>query len=174
MPTSDSVSSRVRGTSHIDFKTATTGVAAKAMRNELGRLVTSVQDPNTRKVLYLGYVSLSLYNTQPFAGLRCRDAVILRPLHSVPRGPRPQCRTVSLHSNPYGHLLSSSPESNWDKIKSPAPEQIVPYEKLSQVSDVSVLDKLAVLKVNGGLGTSMGEYLQSRCKGYKLTTAVKA
>ena len=46
--------------------------------------------------------------------------------------------------------------SDWDKIKSPAPEQIVPYDKLEQVSDVSILNKLAVLKVNGGLGTSMG------------------
>ena len=46
----DAASSRVRGTSHIDFKTATTGVAAKAMRNELGRLVASVQDPATKKV----------------------------------------------------------------------------------------------------------------------------
>lgn len=41
---------RVRGTSHIDFKTATTGVAAKAMRNEIGHLVATVQDPATKKV----------------------------------------------------------------------------------------------------------------------------
>ena len=50
LPTSDSVSSRARGTSHIDFKTATTGVAAKAMRNELGRLVASVQEKTAKKV----------------------------------------------------------------------------------------------------------------------------
>lgn len=50
LPTSDSVSARVRGASHIDFKTATTGVAAKAMRNELGRLVGSVQDQQQKKV----------------------------------------------------------------------------------------------------------------------------
>ena len=40
---------RVRGASHIDFKTATTGVAAKAMRNELGRLVSTVKDQDTKK-----------------------------------------------------------------------------------------------------------------------------
>ena len=45
---SDSV--RVRGTSHIDFKTATTGVAAKAMRNELSQLVATVTDPLTKRV----------------------------------------------------------------------------------------------------------------------------
>lgn len=49
-PTADPVSSRMRGRSHFDFKTATTGVAAKAMRNELGRLVATVEDPATKKV----------------------------------------------------------------------------------------------------------------------------
>ena len=32
------------------FKTATTGVATKNMRNELNRLVNTVSDPNTKKV----------------------------------------------------------------------------------------------------------------------------
>ena len=34
----------------MDFKTATTGVAAKAMRNEISNLVKTVSDPATRKV----------------------------------------------------------------------------------------------------------------------------
>lgn len=50
MPKSDSFSARVRGSSHIDFKTATTGVAAKAMRNELSNLVNTVKEPETKKV----------------------------------------------------------------------------------------------------------------------------
>lgn len=50
MPRPDSFNARVRGTSHIDFKTATTGVAAKAMRNEISRLVSTVDDPQTKKV----------------------------------------------------------------------------------------------------------------------------
>lgn len=50
MPKSDSFNARVRGASHIDFKTSTTGVAAKAMRNELSALVTTVKDSETRKV----------------------------------------------------------------------------------------------------------------------------
>lgn len=49
------------------------------------------------------------------------------------------------------------PFSNWDLIKSPAADQIVPYDKLPTQFNVKNLDKLAVLKVNGGLGTSMGE-----------------
>jgi len=50
MARSDSFNARVRGTSHIDFKTATTGVAAKAMRNEISQLVATVQDHATKKV----------------------------------------------------------------------------------------------------------------------------
>jgi UDP-N-acetylglucosamine pyrophosphorylase len=46
--------------------------------------------------------------------------------------------------------------SDWDRIKSPADDQIVPYDALPQPHDHSNLNKLAVLKVNGGLGTSMG------------------
>ena len=44
----------------------------------------------------------------------------------------------------------------WDRIKSPAADQIVPYDDLPTSTDPKTLDKLAVLKVNGGLGTSMG------------------
>lgn len=49
-PRTDTFNARVRGTSHIDFKTATTGVAAKAMRNEIHRLISTVEDPVTKKV----------------------------------------------------------------------------------------------------------------------------
>ena len=49
------------------------------------------------------------------------------------------------------------PFSNWDLIKSPAADQIVPYDKLPTQFNAQNLSKLAVLKVNGGLGTSMGE-----------------
>lgn len=41
---------RSRGASHIDFKSATTGVAAKAMRNELNNMVAEIQDSGARKV----------------------------------------------------------------------------------------------------------------------------
>lgn len=49
MPRNDSFNARVRGSSHIDFKTATTGVAAKSMRNEISRLVSTVEDPATKR-----------------------------------------------------------------------------------------------------------------------------
>jgi UDP-N-acetylglucosamine pyrophosphorylase len=52
--------------------------------------------------------------------------------------------------------------SEWDRIKSPAAEQIVPYDKLPNVTKPDNLNKLAVLKVNGGLGTSMGMRREKR------------
>jgi len=55
----DSFNARVRGTSHIDFKTATTGVAAKSMRNEISRLVSTVEDPATKKVRIVSPYSYS-------------------------------------------------------------------------------------------------------------------
>lgn len=50
--------------------------------------------------------------------------------------------------------------SDWERIKSPAADQIVAYDSLKKVDDTSILNKLAVLKVNGGLGTSMGAYIR--------------
>lgn len=50
MHRSESLNACVRGASHIDFKTATTGIAAKAMRNEISNLTKSVQDPDTKQV----------------------------------------------------------------------------------------------------------------------------
>ena len=57
MPRSDSA--RLRGQSQMDFKTATTGVVAKAMRNELSRLVSTVEDPQSKKVRILCFLYLS-------------------------------------------------------------------------------------------------------------------
>ena len=46
--------------------------------------------------------------------------------------------------------------SDWQKVSPPTEKQIVEYEQLPQNDDTSSLKKLAVLKVNGGLGTTMG------------------
>lgn len=46
--------------------------------------------------------------------------------------------------------------SEWEKIQTPSSEQIVPYSTLSECTSTSDLEKLAVLKLNGGLGTTMG------------------
>nr|OQO27144.1 putative UTP--glucose-1-phosphate uridylyltransferase [Rachicladosporium sp. CCFEE 5018] len=47
-------------------------------------------------------------------------------------------------------------EIDWSKISPPKPEQVVEYNSLANNESVEFLSKLAVLKLNGGLGTSMG------------------
>ncbi|KAI9680984.1 MAG: UTP-glucose-1-phosphate uridylyltransferase [Trizodia sp. TS-e1964] len=44
----------------------------------------------------------------------------------------------------------------WDRIAPPKADQVVDYAKLANNESVEFLDKLAVVKLNGGLGTSMG------------------
>ncbi|KAI9572217.1 UTP-glucose-1-phosphate uridylyltransferase [Boletus coccyginus] len=119
-PRADSLQARVRGSSHIDFKTATTGVAAKAMRNEISRLVGTVEAPATKKAFDT--------EMQAFFYLFTR----------------------------YLSERAKSVDLDWDRIKSPAEDKIVPYDTLTAPKDQTNLNKLAVLKVNGGLGTSMG------------------
>lgn len=45
---------------------------------------------------------------------------------------------------------------DWQKIAPPKPEQVVEYADLENTNSVDFLKKLAVVKLNGGLGTSMG------------------
>ncbi|KAI9202935.1 UTP--glucose-1-phosphate uridylyltransferase-domain-containing protein [Polychytrium aggregatum] len=59
---------------------------------------------------------------------------------------------------------------NWEKIKTPASDQIILYDTLTPVEPPKkrdYLSKLAVLKLNGGLGTTMG------CVGPKSTIEVR-
>ncbi|TRM69301.1 UTP--glucose-1-phosphate uridylyltransferase family [Schizophyllum amplum] len=116
----ESFNTRTRGTSHIDFKTATTGVAAKAMRNELSHLVSTISDPQEKKNFDMEMQSFFFLFTR------------------------------------YLSERAQSQDLDWDRIKSPSDDKVVPYAQLPEPKDKSVLNRLAVLKVNGGLGTSMG------------------
>ena len=66
--------------------------------------------------------------------------------------PRAVCNPYSSKRTDHTNTCAS----DWDRIKSPAADQIVPYDKLPKAPSPEALNKLAVLKVNGGLGTSMG------------------
>jgi UTP--glucose-1-phosphate uridylyltransferase len=117
---SDTFGARVRVASHFDFKTSTSGVATKAMKNDISALVASVQDPQTRKAFDTEMQSFFYLFTRYLAErAQAKDLV-------------------------------------WDRIKSPGADQIVPYASLPETDNFKDLNKLAVLKVNGGLGTSMG------------------
>ncbi|KAI8907231.1 UTP--glucose-1-phosphate uridylyltransferase family [Gorgonomyces haynaldii] len=57
------------------------------------------------------------------------------------------------------HEKSKRQKLDWDQVQSPSPELVIPYKNLSQPDPQSLkqcLSKLAVLKLNGGLGTTMG------------------
>lgn len=158
MPRSDSFNARVRGTSHIDFKTATTGVAAKAMRNEISRLVSTVEDTATKKASSPSFFLITPVAHLVYLGIRHGNAVLFLPLYPLSRRTRKERRPVR-HHQPRPQLHLTIPlSSDWDRIKSPD-DQIVPYADLPKPKDTSSLKKLAVLKVNGGLGTSMGMFL---------------
>ncbi|CAE6407379.1 UTP--glucose-1-phosphate uridylyltransferase [Rhizoctonia solani AG-1 IB] len=119
-------SQRQRGHSAMNFKSASTGVAAAAMRNELNRMVADVKDPQQRKVF-----------------------------------------EAEMHSffdlfNQYLAVKAKGTKIDWEKIKPPPADRVIDYKTLSEVTDAEAanvtpyLEKLAVLKLNGGLGTTMG------------------
>ncbi|KAK2756128.1 UTP-glucose-1-phosphate uridylyltransferase [Arachnomyces sp. PD_36] len=55
-----------------------------------------------------------------------------------------------LNDKAKGNVLS------WDRIAPPQPSQVHDYADLANSASVDFLNKLAVVKLNGGLGTSMG------------------
>lgn len=59
------------------------------------------------------------------------------------------------------YLSGEAQHVEWSKIQTPTDEVVVPYDTLAPVSEdpaetKKLLDKLVVLKLNGGLGTTMG------------------
>ncbi|ESW13954.1 hypothetical protein PHAVU_008G240600 [Phaseolus vulgaris] len=59
------------------------------------------------------------------------------------------------------YLSGEAQHVEWSKIQTPTDEVVVPYDTLAPTPDddsevKNLLDKLAVLKLNGGLGTTMG------------------
>jgi UTP--glucose-1-phosphate uridylyltransferase len=140
------------------FKSATTGVATKTMRNELNRLVQTVSDPDTKRVrppasTFVRFSTIA-YNDQRCSTRRCSPSSTSLRVISL-RRPNAKSCTQSLPTQG-GCGYADTCASDWDHIKSPAADQIVPYDQLPKVTSPDALNKLAVLKVNGGLGTSMG------------------
>ncbi|KAF5380542.1 hypothetical protein D9615_004532 [Tricholomella constricta] len=131
---------RIRRRATKQLRRFTTGLRPRIMRNEIARLVDTVSDPAAKKV------SLSKPNKSPFAS----------PLNSH------YTQAFAVEMQTFSKLLSryiagTNDKLDWEKVKSPATDQIQSYDQLPQPKDEIILLKhLAVLKVNGGLGTSMG------------------
>lgn len=59
----------------------------------------------------------------------------------------------------FKHIKKADRYVDWDKIKPPPADMVVPHNSLPKVSNTeksTLANKLAVIKLNGGLGTSMG------------------
>ena len=64
-----------------DFKSATSAVASKAMRNELNEMIHGIEDPAARKVRVR---TASFCRLAHCAGVRVRDVVVLQPVQPLP------------------------------------------------------------------------------------------
>lgn len=68
------------------------------------------------------------------------------------------------------YLRARNQVIDWEKIKPPPAEMVLPYENLLKCTPeerIELSKKLCVLKLNGGLGTTMG------CKGPKSVIEVR-
>ncbi|KAI8323951.1 UTP--glucose-1-phosphate uridylyltransferase [Martensiomyces pterosporus] len=82
----------------------------------------------------------------------------------VPEGPEKEKFTKEMDDfyrlyTRYLHEKKHSKPLDWEKVRGPKPEDVIAYDDLEHkdFKDVSpLLNKLAVLKLNGGLGTTMG------------------
>ena len=79
-------------------------------------------------------------------------------LLDIPQGSR-VCARGSTHN--LSTISSSNAYRNWDKVTLPTAGQIIAYDRLPDKGTAG-LPKLAVLKVNGGLGTTMGGLVSPR------------
>ncbi|KAK9015349.1 hypothetical protein V6N11_006460 [Hibiscus sabdariffa] len=69
------------------------------------------------------------------------------------------------------YLSGEAQHVEWSKIQTPTDKVVVPYDSLAPISEAEtkkLLDKLVVLKLNGGLGTTMG------CTGPKSVIEVRS
>ncbi|KAI8882988.1 UTP--glucose-1-phosphate uridylyltransferase [Backusella circina FSU 941] len=106
--------------STLDFQGASSAAAAKAMKSELAKLGSQIENEEERK-----------YFNQEMDGFYM---LFTRYLDEKAKGKK----------------------LDWDKIQSPSEEQVIPYASIPETTSKADLEKLAVLKLNGGLGTTMG------------------
>ncbi|ONM23377.1 UTP--glucose-1-phosphate uridylyltransferase 1 [Zea mays] len=81
---------------------------------------------------------------------REREGRVHQPRVTLPQASR-SCRFA----------LGEAEQIEWSKIQTPTDEVVVPYDTLTSPPEdleetKKLLDKLVVLKLNGGLGTTMG------------------
>ncbi|XP_067942276.1 UTP--glucose-1-phosphate uridylyltransferase-like [Watersipora subatra] len=120
----------------------------------------------------------SLHLNETFKSLTRKDAEkalqreLQRLLHTAPPPFRKVFeREFEMFQRIFKRFLSAETTIDWEQIKLPSPQEILPYVSLSSEFEhdqkVELLNKVAVVKLNGGLGTSMG------CHGPKSLISVR-
>ncbi|KAJ9111070.1 putative UTP--glucose-1-phosphate uridylyltransferase [Naganishia cerealis] len=115
----DDDAARQRAPTIMDFRSASTGIAAKQMRNEINKLIESVSDAEEKR---------------HFAN---------------------EMQNFFMLFNRYLQEKARGEKLEWNRVNSPSAEHVFAYKKVDGV-DPKILDKLAVVCLNGGLGTTMG------------------
>ncbi|KAJ1908785.1 UTP-glucose-1-phosphate uridylyltransferase [Tieghemiomyces parasiticus] len=124
-----------------DWRTASSSPTAVAMRQELDRLVQQISSVDEKQTIQIE----ALPQHVPFLTTIQYFAKEMDGFYRL---------FVRFLEERYRKT-----KMDWNKIRSPAPEQVIPYRELSSTSldqSSDLLSKLAVLKLNGGLGTTMG------------------
>lgn len=137
------------------FKRLTASLNPKSMQNEINRLVNTVSDPVAKKVVSRFCIILSLTTPQDFnADMQSFLHLFTRYMEGGAVGELLyQILQITSQTLIHGFLLYR----DWERVKPPLEDQILSYDLLPDVPvNVDSLAKLAVLNVNGGLGTSMG------------------
>lgn len=133
------------------------------MKTELSRLVSQIKSEDERKVTRKERITITRKWWVIFVLVfSTRNGWILHAVYSVHGWKGQGYQIVRLHTRGRGFMLVIWSSAmwllcrDWDKIQSPSPEQIVSYRDFSNAATPDDLKKLAVLKLNGGLGTTMG------------------
>ncbi|KNE60063.1 hypothetical protein AMAG_05495 [Allomyces macrogynus ATCC 38327] len=155
---------RTRSLSMQGFEEVKNSVAAKTMRAELNKLVNMLPDSDRREARFLLRRSDATCRRRDLRSAACRDLdLTIRKRVDLENEQtfRTEMDNFYMLFTRYLADRAKGQKLDWAKIKSPGPETIVPYAKLRRdeaapPSDAQLLSKLAVLKLNGGLGTTMG------------------
>ena len=130
--------------SAFNYDNTSSNLAATTMRNELKKLVDTAP-PEARDVSPPSSSGAKLIVQKFRIEMDNFFSLFSRYLSDKAKG-----------NEMYSRPAIASNISDWDRIQPPKPEQVVHYDDIGKAAGAAFLDKLVVLKLNGGLGTSMG------------------
>lgn len=132
--------------------------APGTMRGQLDRLTKQITDEDLQTVSAIMSLQRSLFII-PCRFLRrtwtCFTHYILVTAQSRLNSGRCTLPLINYHGL-LALMMYTTCRRDWDLVAPPPTSFVTPYDRLPEMVDNKVLDKLAVLKFCGGLGSSMG------------------